>query len=161
MDISKIEDKEFRFTGIDVKEKEGKIELSMEDYAKSLEMIKVREGKHDETLTREELKMLRKYIGKLNWLAANTRPDIAVSVLELAKNQKKATLKDLRNVNRILKKVYEKDNKVIFGRVAEKDKICVVGISDASYNQEGHSVAGEIILLSNTNSEAVSPLFWK
>ena len=39
--ISKIEDKEFRFTGIDVKEKEGKIELSMEDYARSLQMIKV------------------------------------------------------------------------------------------------------------------------
>ena len=41
LDISKIEDKEFRFTGIDVKEKEGRIELSMEDYAKSLEVIKV------------------------------------------------------------------------------------------------------------------------
>ena len=58
--------------------------------------------------------MLRKYIGKLNWLVANTRPDIAVSVLELAKNQKKVTLKDLRNVNRILKKVGEKENKTVF-----------------------------------------------
>ena len=41
LDISKIEDKEFRFTGIDVKEKEGRIELSIEDYAKSLDVIKV------------------------------------------------------------------------------------------------------------------------
>ena len=41
LDILKIEDKEFRFTGIDVKEKDGKIKLSMEDYAKSLEMINV------------------------------------------------------------------------------------------------------------------------
>ena len=37
---------------------------------------------------REELKMLGKCVGKLNWLASNMRPDIAVSVLELAKNQK-------------------------------------------------------------------------
>ena len=36
-----------------------------------------------------------------------------------------------------------------------------MGISDTSYNQEGHSVAGEIILLSNTDNEVVSPLFWK
>ena len=84
------------------------------------------------------MRILRKYIEKLNWLAANTRPDIAVSVLELAKNQKKATLQDLRNMNKVIKKVSEKDNKVVFERVAEKEKICVVGISDALYNQEGH-----------------------
>ena len=63
MDISKVKDKEFWFTGIDVNEKEGKIELSMEDYTKSLEMVQVWEGKQDETLTREELKILRKYVG--------------------------------------------------------------------------------------------------
>ena len=37
-------------------------------------------------------------------MAANTRPDIAIHALELAKKQKKATLKDLREVNNILKK---------------------------------------------------------
>ena len=46
----------------------------MNDFAKSLEEIQIREGKADEILTREELKNLRKYKGKLKWLAANTRP---------------------------------------------------------------------------------------
>ena len=32
----------------------------------SLEEIKMREGRSDEELTRDELKVLRKYIGKLN-----------------------------------------------------------------------------------------------
>ena len=54
------------------------------------------------------MRILWKYVGKLNWLATNTRSDIAVNVKDLAKNQKKATLKDLKNVNRILKKVFEK-----------------------------------------------------
>ena len=58
-------------------------------------------------MTRDELKILRKYVGKLNWLAANTRPDITIHALELAKKQKKATLKDLRKVNETLKKVHE------------------------------------------------------
>ena len=31
-----------------------------------------------------------------NWLAANTRPDLAMYALELAKRQKKAMIKDLR-----------------------------------------------------------------
>ena len=70
-------------------------------------------------------------------------------------------MKDLRNVYRILKKVGEKNNKIIFRRVAEKEKICVVGISDSYYNQEGHSVAGEIILLNKIDYEVVPPLFWK
>jgi hypothetical protein len=113
LDVSKIEDGSFRFTGIDVEQMDdGSIVISMKDYAKSLEEIKIREDRSDENLTREEMKVLRKYVGKLNWLAANTRPDIAIHALELAKKQKSATLKDLRSINRILKKVEEKESKV-------------------------------------------------
>ena len=43
-------------------------------------------------------------------------------------------MKDLRNVNIILKKVEEKENKVIFGRVARKEELSVIGVSNASYN---------------------------
>ena len=42
------------------------IEISMEDYAKSLEEIQIRDAKADQTLTRYELKVLRKFVGKLN-----------------------------------------------------------------------------------------------
>ena len=75
-------------------------------------------------LTKDELKVLRKYIGKLNWLAANTRPDKAIYALDLAKKQKRATLKDLRDVNRVFKKVQEKESKVVFKRIRKK-KTCV------------------------------------
>ena len=57
---------------------EGRIEISMNDYAVSLEDVEVREDKSDEQLTREEMQVLRKYVGKLSWLAANTRPDLAI-----------------------------------------------------------------------------------
>ena len=75
-------------------------------------------------MTKDELKVLRKYIGKLNWLAANTRPDKAIYALDLAKKQKRATLKDLRDVNRVFKKVQEKESKVVFKRIRKK-KTCV------------------------------------
>ena len=77
----------------------------MEDYARSLEEILVRVAKADEMLTRDELKVFRKFVGKLNWLAANVRPDFSIYALDLAKKQKKATVKDLREINRVLKKV--------------------------------------------------------
>ena len=72
-------------------------------------------------LTKDELKVLRKYIGKLNWLAANTRPDKAIYALDLAKKQKRATLNDLRDVNRVFKKVQEKESKVVLKRIRRKN----------------------------------------
>ena len=51
--------------------------MSMTDYALSLEDVELREDKSDEKLTREEMRVFRKHVGKLNWLAANTRPALA------------------------------------------------------------------------------------
>ena len=96
--------------------------------------VEVRDDKFCEALTREEMKLFRKYVGKLNWLAAKTRPDMAVYALDLAKKQKQATLKDLRSINRILKKVREKESKVVFSRIGDKKDLCVFGVIDASYH---------------------------
>ena len=79
LDVSKVEDGKVRFTGIDVERLEDRIELSMNDYAVSLE------EQSSKNLTREEMQVLRKYVGKLSWLATNTRPDLAVYALDLAK----------------------------------------------------------------------------
>ena len=92
LDVSIVESDCFRFTVIDVKKVKGGIEISMEDYAKSLEEIQIRDAKADELLTREELKVFRKFVGKFNWLVANTRPDLAIYALKLAKWQKKAVI---------------------------------------------------------------------
>ena len=78
LDVSKIEDGKFRFTGIDIEQVGDRIELSMDEYAESLEDIQIREDKSSEPLNKKEMKTLRMYVGKLSWLAANARPDLAV-----------------------------------------------------------------------------------
>ena len=85
-----------------------------------MEEIQTREAKADEILTKEELKVYMKFVGKLNWLEANTRPDLAIYALYLAKRQKKAVIKDLREVNRVSKKVREKESIVVFTKIGEK-----------------------------------------
>ena len=97
LEISKLEDNEFRFTRMDVKKDGDVIVVSMEDYAKSLEKIEIRKGMPDDPLTEIEMKMYRKYVGKLSWLASNKRPDLAIHVLNSARKQKKAVMKDLRH----------------------------------------------------------------
>ena len=54
------------------------------------------------------MKVLRKYVGKLSWVVDNTRPYLVIYALELAKKQKKAVLKDLREINKVVEKVPEK-----------------------------------------------------
>ena len=106
--VSKVEEDEFRFTGLDVKAGNGKIKVSMEDYANSVEEIKeIRKADRAEKLTKAELKEYRKYTGKISWLSQGTRPDLSYSALMLAKNNNSATISDLRNVNKIVKKVKE------------------------------------------------------
>ena len=68
--VSKIEENNFRFTGLDVKTNDEQIEISMEDYADSINEIKeIRKASSTEKLTKAELKEYRKYTGKLSWLA--------------------------------------------------------------------------------------------
>ena len=77
LDVSKVEDDKLRFTGIDIRKIENGIEIYIKDL-KRVQKIEIREDRLDEILTKDELKILRKYVGKLNWLATNTRPDIAI-----------------------------------------------------------------------------------
>ena len=107
------------------------------------------------------MNIYRKYIGKLNWLASYTRPDLSVYVMNFVRQQKKATLKNLRKINRIIKKVTKKENSVVFSKVAEKGKLGLIGVSGASYSQEDRSVAGEIIMLGNRENKKVAPIDWK
>ena len=36
--------------------------------------------------------------------------------------------------------------------IAEKEKMCLIGVSDASYHQEESPVAGEILMIDNKES---------
>ena len=160
--ISKIEEDKFRFTGLDVKAENGKIQVSMEDYVYSVEEIKeIRKADRTEKLTKAELKEYRKYTGKISWLSQGTRPDLSYSALMLAKKNNSATIADLRNVNKIVGKIKKEENKVIYGRVGEKEKLQVIGIVDASYKSDEKSIGGMVIVLANENMTRASPIMWK
>ena len=97
----------------------------------------------------------------MNWLAANTKADLAIYALELAKRQKKAAIKDLREINRVLKKVREKESRVLFTKIGKKDELSVMGISDASYHHDDRSVAGKLIILGNWKKGRAAPICWR
>ena len=70
-------------------------------------------------------------------------------------------MKDLRYINRIIDKIGEKESKVVFGKVAKKEDMYVIGISDASYHQENPTIAGTMIMLGNVKTKKAAPIYWK
>merc|ERR1712115_289252 len=160
--ISKIEENNFRFTGLDVKTTDEGIEISMEDYANSITEIQdIRKANGTEPLTKAELKEYRKYTGKLSWLAQGTRPDLSYSALYLSKKNNSATIADLRNINRIVEKVKKEENKIFYRKLGNREDLQIIGIVDASYKSDNSSIAGMIIALANEDMTKASPLMWK
>ena len=118
-----MESSTFRFTGIGiVKTKEG-IEVSMEDYAQSIEETnEIRKAGNNEPLTKTEYKVFRKCAGKIQWLAENVRPDLAFVGLNMSTKNNDATIGDLKKVNRIVKKVKSRESKMKFGKIGKKER---------------------------------------
>jgi hypothetical protein len=64
--VSKVEKNCFWFTGVDIKKTNDGIEISMEDYANSMEKLdNICVAKSTDLLSKTELKVFRKYTGKL------------------------------------------------------------------------------------------------
>ena len=87
-----------------------------------------------------------------------TRPDLSYSALQLAKKNNSATIADLRNVNKIVEKIKKEENKVVYGKVGEKEKLQLIGILDELYKSD---VGGILILMANEHMDNASPVMWK
>ena len=160
--VSKVEKDGFRFTGIDIQNTNDGIVISMEDYASSIEeMQDIRKAKPEDPLTKQELKVYRKYAGKISWLATNTRPDLSVTALLMSMKNNGAKIRDLKHVNHIVKRIHSKPNKVVFTKVGNKEDLVIFGIGDASYRPADKSIGGNLILLGSKSTYNAVPIFWK
>ena len=118
--VSKVEFGCFRFTGVDIREDGHKIIVSMNAYADSLIPIADFRKENNTVLLNDlELQVYRKYTGKLMWLSDNCRPDLAFLANQLGRRSHNATISDLKYINKVLKKVRERDSEVVYSYVGE------------------------------------------
>ena len=90
-------------------------------------------------------------MGKIAWLANATRPDLCYQTLQMSKKNQGATISDLRDINRILKRVCERESKIKYGHLGDKEDLISIGLGDASYKQDDKGVGGVILLLANSS----------
>ena len=159
--ISKVQDQQFRFCGVDVALENGVISLSLEEYAKTVKPIPIRKGKRSETLTYEEHMAVKRVCGQIGWLAAANRPDLAFAAMKLATYTNKSTLKDLRYVNLMVEKVQSRDNIMKFEKIGKTEDLIVYGFADASFKFGEKAVGGQYILMGAKGTNKIQSLFWK
>ena len=163
--FGKIELRNFKFTGLNIKETQDGISVDQNGYIQSLKAIKLDKlaGK-DEKLSKQKFKEFRGLTGQLSWAAENTRPDLSFDARELSTKNKDATYDDLKYANKVLKKAQlEQDVTLKFSKLGNIEDLKIVAYTDSSYrNAENKekSVGGRLLVLSNNNGEC-NPIAWK
>ena len=162
--FGKTESGSFKYTGLNIEQKEDGIYVDQIEYIESIKPIDIkRVGDKDSKLDKDEFKQYRALTGQLSWAAGNTRPDLAFDVRDLATRNKYATLEDLRNANKVLRKAKLEQVKVKYSKLGNWKKLSIVAYTDSSYrNAESgtKSVGGRVLFLMNEKDECC-PLGWK
>ena len=163
--FGKIEYNKFKFTGLNIEQKEDGIYVDQTEYIQSIKPISAQglEGQENANLDKKQFKEYRRLTGQLAWAVENTRPDLAFDVRHLATRNKDAQMEDIRNANKVLKKAKGEDVKVKYSRIGDWKTLKLVTFTDSSFkNSEDKvkSVGGRVTFLMSAQGLA-SPLNWK
>ena len=118
----------------------------------------------DTKLDKQKLKEFRAASGKITWLAEQTRPDLAFDVIDMSSHNKDATVKDVRTMNKIMRKAKEYKSVVRFTRVGNFEDLKVLSIADGAYckkEEKTKSVMGRFVFLTNQEESVILPIIWK
>ena len=89
-------------------------------------------------------------IGQLNWVASLSRPDIPYDVCELSTSLKHATVKNILDANKVVKKL-KSDSLVLKFPSINEENVKIVVYSDSSFGNlpDGSSQGGYTILFAD------------
>ena len=160
--ISKEDQSDLKYIGLELKQSMDKITVSQKKYIESLDEIRLeRKLGNEEELNKKEKRMLRGAVGQLNWIAFQTRPDMAFDACNTAVSLKDATFKDVKNANKSIRKAKTNEVKIEFKNIGDLKKGEIICYTDASFrNLKGESSqGGHIIFLKG--SKTFSPITWQ
>ena len=157
--------KAFNYVGMEVSQDEDKsIIVRQDNYIRNMVPIKLTPtqlANTDKTLMETERSQLRSIIGQLNWIACITRPDISFDVSQASSNVKNATIRDIVSINKIVKRVKNKDSFIKFSPLDLKS-IHLKSFSDSSFNNliDGASQGGHILFVCD-DQDNCCPIEWR
>ena len=106
-----------------------------------------RAAQKHESLDKEEHEELHSLIEQLNWVASQSRPDIAYDVCELSTSLEHATVKNILDANKVAKKL-KSDSLVLKFQSINEENVKISAYSDSSFgNLPDRSSQGSYTIL--------------
>ena len=138
------------------------ISLSQKSYCSLVQPVKIdseKKKKKEDELTAEEIKDYQSLLGKLNWLACNSRPDLKFEVF-LHSQFKKPKVKDQISLNKVAHNLQKGPEKVMFPKLQLKDLrlICYTDASMGNLDEGVKSCKAYLIFLGD--GERCAALSW-
>ena len=153
-------DAPFKYVGLDVNRNEKSIIVEQSSYINRIEEsdMKNRNDKF-KPLEKHEQREYRAICGQLNWVASQTRPDLSFEVCRLSTSLNSATVDDLMQANKAVRKCKQRSVSIKFPQLQKP--LHLVAFCDASYAnlRDGSSQGGIIVFLKGKNGK-VAPLSW-
>ena len=165
--VGKSERGSFMYTGFQLNQDKNGVTLDQSDYVETIvvpEIDKVRLRQSNEEMTFEELSMLRKMTGQLNWTVRSTRPELSFSMIACSTHFKGGTIADLKYARKTLQNL--KDNKAVlrFSNLRDLKKAEIWLFTDASYgnlNGGTDTTQGYVLFLVRPEDGSCAPIDWR
>ena len=162
-ELSRSEVGPLRYIGIDLDKEDGELTLAQLAYMKSLNTgdIKsiVKDLPRDSELTDDMKTVYRSFVGKLNWLSCNTRPEIKYDVFKLS-SRSPPTVEDLLSVKKVARKLQHGPRYIKFPKL-DVGNLSIIVYSDAALGNADdkiHSSKAFIIFLQD--GKRCCPVNW-
>ena len=159
--IGRTEEETFLYIGLAITTTKHGITLDQTGYIKDrLEPAVLRGGDAKRPLDKEEMKLLRRLTGKINWAATQSRPDLSYTVVELSTKFKQPQLEDLKKANKAIVRLAANPVKLLFPKITGGLKIVIY--SDAAFRNLPDQISsgrGHIVFLTGGGGQA-APLGW-
>jgi hypothetical protein len=161
-EVSHEETDAFNYVGIHIRQGDGSVTLDQSTYIESVPLIPDSlENLHTE-LTNEKVTLLRGAVGRMNWIANMTRPNISFVVSKVSSNIKTATGDDIKEINKLIRYVKSTQGATIKFPALDIASTRVLVYADSSFNNldNGSSQGGQIVFLKD-GSDRACPISWK
>ena len=93
------------------------------------------------------------------WLAENCRPDLSFTALSMSQKTSTATVADLKKINKVIDRVHDRESRVMFRKVAEREDLITFGVTDAAHSKIERPVGGSLVMLGSKKTRSAVPLF--
>ena len=151
-DISKHEKEMFKFIGINITQGKDKVTLDQYDYIRSVKTVQVKDKDKERDLTPAETTDYRSLLGKLQWIAGVSRPDIKFDVYLCSRVGKTPKIRNLLELNKIVSRVSSEEKYIVYPKLDLKSKLRLLVYCDASFknlDSKVNSGRGYVIFLNS------------